>query len=298
MFPGVYSCSMANFIYYLLYGFFRAMALLPLRVLYLLSDLFYLLAFYFPGYRKRVVFENLNNSFPEKSPEEINRIARKFYSHLCDLVIESIYLTGMGEEEIGRRVKYKNPWVVEKYFSEGRHTAAVLGHFGNWEWMCGYPLQTGYKCVVIYRQLKNRIFDRLMLNVRSRFGAIPVPMKMAIRKIYELDNQGVPTITAFMADQTPPREKSLYWVDFLNQDTPVYLGVERMARKIDMAVVYFRMKKVKRGYYEFEFIPLFDEGAATSEEEITNAHVKLLEKQIRETPEYWLWSHRRWKIKR
>ncbi len=241
---------------------------------------------------------NLRNSFPEKSADEIRAIAKEFYRHLGDLIIETVYLTGMGEDEIRRRVKYNNPEVIEKHLREGKHTAAVLGHYGNWEWMCGFPLLTGYECVVIYRPLKNKVFDRFMFNVRSRFGATIVPMKMAIRKIYEFDKMGSPTLTAFMADQTPPKEKSLHWVDFMNQDTPVYLGTERVARKLNMAVVYFKMKKVKRGYYEFDFIPLFDEAGKTSGHEITDTHVAMLEKQIRETPGFWLWSHRRWKIRR
>jgi Kdo2-lipid IVA lauroyltransferase/acyltransferase len=289
---------MSSISFYLLYGTLRLLAFLPLRALYLISDLLYLLTYYFPGYRKEIVFGNLRNSFPEKNPEEITRIAKGFYRHLCDFIIESVYLTGMDEKEIRRRVRYKNPEVVEKYLKQGKHTAAVLGHYGNWEWMCGYPLLTGYDCIVIYRQLKNKTFDRLMLDIRRRFGARLVPMKMVARKIYELDSQGTATITAFMSDQTPPREKSLFWMDFLNQDTPVYIGAERLARKLNMAVVYFLLRKVKRGYYEFEFIPLFDDGSATSEGEITRAHVKLLEKHIRETPEFWLWSHRRWKIRR
>jgi Kdo2-lipid IVA lauroyltransferase/acyltransferase len=125
-----------------------------------------------------------------------------------------------------------------------------------------------------------------------------VPMKMAVRKIYELDGQGLPVLTAFMADQAPPENKSHYWVSFLNQDTSIYMGVELMARKMDMAVVYFRMNKVRRGYYEFDLIPLFDHGRDTADHQITDAHVALLEEQIRIKPEYWLWSHRRWKIKR
>lgn len=289
---------MAGALYYLVYYLFRLIGLLPLRVLYIISDMIYYLAYYIVKYRRDVVFENLRNAFPEKGHVEIKEIAKRFYSHLCDLLVEIIYQAGMDGDEIRRRVRYNNPEVIEKYFNEGKHVAAVLGHYGNWEWMCGFPLITDYECITIYRQLKNKAFDKLIINMRSRFGARLVPMKMAIRKIYQLDKKGIPTITAFMADQAPPREKALYWVDFLNQDTPVYLGVERIARKMNMAVVFFKMKKIRRGYYEFDFIPLYDKAAETSDHEITDAHIDELEKLIRDQPEYWLWSHRRWKVKR
>ena len=289
---------MTGALYYLVYYLFRLIGLLPLMALYIISDLIYYLAYYIVKYRRDVVFENLRNAFPEKGPAEIKEIAKRFYSHLCDLLVEIIYQSGMGGDEIRRRVRYNNPEIIEKYFNEGKHVAAVLGHYGNWEWMCGFPLITDYECITIYRQLKNKVFDKLIINMRSRFGARLVPMKMAIRKIYQLDKKGKPTITAFMADQAPPMEKAQYWVDFLNQDTPVYLGVERIARKMNMAVVFFKMKKIRRGYYEFEFIPLYDKAAETSDHEITDAHIDELEKLIRDQPEFWLWSHRRWKIKR
>ena len=289
---------MSNLIYRIVYYLIRFAGLLPLGVLYFISDLIYYLIYYVIRYRRQVVNENLRNSFPEKSTAEIRHIARNYYRHLCDLIVESLYQTGMSEEEISLRVRYNNPEIIQKYFDRGKHVAAVLGHYGNWEWLCGFPLITPYKCITIYRPLKNKVFDRLMLEARSRFGAEPVPMKMAIRKIYEYDKLGIPSITAFIADQTPPMEKSIFWVDFFNRDTPVYSGVERIAKKMDMAVLFFKMKKTGRGYYEFDLIPLFDNASETTDYEITKAHVAFLEQQIREQPEYWLWSHRRWKLKR
>lgn len=289
---------MGNFFYYTVYWSLHLAGLLPLRVLYFFSDGIYYLAFYIFRYRKKIVMENLENSFPEKGPSEINDIAERFYRHLCDLIVESVYQTGMDENEIRRRVKYNNTEIIEKYYKEGKHVAAMLGHYGNWEWMCGFPLLTDYESIIIYRQLKSKTFDKLMFKLRSRFGGKPVPMKMAIRKIFQLDNKGVPTITAFMADQSPPREKALYWTGFLNQDTPVYLGAEHLARKMNMAVVFFKMKKIRRGYYEFDLIPLFENAGETADHEVTDAHVSMLEKQIIHEPGYWLWSHRRWKIKR
>lgn len=284
--------------YYLLHHILRLMGLLPLRMLYLLSDLLYYLLYYVFRYRKSVVYENLNNSFPEKSAEEIGIIAKGFFRHLSDLIVETVYQSSMDEDEIRQRVRYNNPEVIERYYMEGKHVAGIIGHYCNWEWMCGFPLITSYRCITIYRRLKNKMVDNLMFKMRSRFGAELVQMKMAVRKIYEYNKKDIPTLTAFIADQTPPKEKAEYWVEFLNQDTPVYLGPEKIARKMDMAVVYLRMNKIKRGYYEFDFIPLFDSSEGRSDYEITDAHVAQLEKQIVHKPQFWLWSHRRWKHKR
>ena len=242
--------------------------------------------------------ENLKNSFPEKSPREIRKLAKKYYVHLCDLIVEAVYQTGMGEKEIKKRVRYNNPDLIQKYFNEGKHVAGVLGHYCNWEWMCGFPLITDYKCVTIYKPLRNKVFDRLMLTMRSRFGADLVSMKMAAKKLYEYKNRGIPTITAFIADQSPPKETILYWFDFLNQETPVYHGPARLAKKMNMAVIYLKMNRIKRGYYQFDLIPLIENSAEESEYEITKAHVSQLEEHIKNQPEYWLWSHRRWKHKK
>jgi len=289
---------MSSLLFYIIYGLLRILSFIPLRILYIFSDLTGLILYHVIGYRRRVVFENLRRSFPEKTPFEIKSIAKRFYRHLGDLIIETIYQTGIGRKEIARRVKYNNPELISRYFNEGKSVAAVMGHYGNWEWMFGFPMITSYRCVTIYRPLKNRLFDRLMLEMRSRFGADLVPMKLAVRKLYECREKGIPTITAFIADQSPPREKSWYWIDFLNQDTPVYNGVAQIARKMDLALVYFRMSKIRRGCYEFDFIPLFENCGSMTELEITRAHVSELEKHIRSKPEYWLWSHKRWKHKK
>jgi Kdo2-lipid IVA lauroyltransferase/acyltransferase len=289
---------MKYFFSYFFYLMIRVIGLLPLRVLYFFSDLTYYLIFHILKYRKKVVFENLRNSFPRKSDEEIRIVAKKFYRHLCDLFFETLYQSAMKEEEIKRRVIFKNPEIIDEYYRKGKHIAAVMGHYNNWEWMCGFPLITQYRCITIYRQLKDKVFDKHMFDMRSRFGAELVPMKMSIRKIYEYNQSGQLTITAFISDQAPPREKALFWIDFLNQDTPVYLGPQQIAKKLDMAVVFFKMKKIKRGYYEFEFVPLSDNASQTNGNEITIAHVRELEKLIADQPQYWLWSHRRWKVKR
>jgi Kdo2-lipid IVA lauroyltransferase/acyltransferase len=289
---------MRSVYFYMLYYLIRFIGLLPLKVLYLLSDMLYYIFYYIIRYRKDVIIRNLTCSFPERDRDEIKEIAKRYYRHLCDLIIEAIYQPGMGENEIKRRVRYNNMDLIKMYYNQGRDVAVITGHYNNWEWICGFPLFTRYKCLTIYRQLKNKVVDRLMLKTRSRFGAELVPMKLVIRRLYNYRESGDPTITLFIADQTPPMEKVIGWFDFLNQETPVYLGPERIAKKMNMAVVYLKMKKIRRGYYEYDIVPLFENSSETADNEITRTHLAILGSQIREQPEFWLWSHRRWKLKR
>jgi KDO2-lipid IV(A) lauroyltransferase len=284
--------------YYIFYGLNWVMTLLPLRVLFLFSDLLYIFFYYFPGYRRKVVRTNLRNSFPEKSEKEIISIEKKFYHHMCDLFIETFKMTHLSTKELLRRVPLTNPGVLEKLYNEGRDVTAVLGHCGNWEWLVCLPEYSRYKFVSIYKPLTNKHFDKYMLNNRSRFGMTVTPMQHVVREVIDNRKNNIRSLYSFLTDQTPPKGDIKYWTRFLNQDTPVYLGAEKIASKYDMAVIYFNIQKVKRGQYYFTVELLFDHTAGLPEHLLTEAHVKRLEQQIREHPEYWIWSHRRWKHKR
>jgi len=284
--------------YYIFYGLNWIMTLLPLRVIYLFSDLLFPFLYYFPGYRRSVVEINLKNSFPEKSDEELQGIAKKYYHHLCDLIFETLKLTHMGSKEHMRRMRLTNPEVLEKFFDEGRDVVVVLGHYGNWEWLNILPIYTRLRNVPIYKPLQNRHFDRFMLNLRLTNDCDPTPMANVIRELIKNRKINRRALYGFMTDQTPPKGEIRYWTNFLNQDTPVYLGAEKIAAKYDMAVVFFNISKIKRGYYEFTAETLFEHAAGKTEDIITEKHVRRLEEIIREKPEYWLWSHRRWKHKR
>ncbi|TVR69313.1 MAG: lipid A biosynthesis acyltransferase [Marinilabiliales bacterium] len=289
---------MQTILFHIIYGFFRLLAMLPLRVLYFFSGIAYLTLYYITGYRRAVVAENLRNAFPERDKEEIVIIEKQYYRHMCDLIAETVYQSGMTAREVSARVRYTNPEIAGKYFEQGKDVAGLLGHCNNWEWLFGYPLIAPFRCVVIYRPIKNRVFDRIMLKLRSRFNAHLVPMKVAPRTIYNYRQQGVQTITAFIADQSPPTGGTPQWHTFLNRDTAFFGGPEVIARKMKMAVIYLKMKKIKRGYYEFEFVPLADDASAVNEGEIIRSYVAELEKHIAEEPSHWLWSHRRWKHRR
>jgi KDO2-lipid IV(A) lauroyltransferase len=289
---------MDAFTFYLFYGLAWVAALLPMRVLYIFSDLLYLILYYIAGYRKKVVRTNLKNAFPEKTEDERRTIERKFFRHLSDMFIETIKLIHLSEKENRKRLIITNPELLSRFYSEGKDIIAVLGHYSNWEFMTILPKLTGYKVISVYRPLKNKYFDRLIISFRSRYGHILTPMSSVIRELIRHKKDNIRTFTALLSDQTPAKVDIHYWTNFLNQDTAVYLGAEKIATKYGMAVIFLNYKKVKRGYYSITYELICENAAVMPEHAITEAHVKRLDEIIREKPEYWIWSHRRWKHKR
>jgi KDO2-lipid IV(A) lauroyltransferase len=284
--------------YYLFYGINWIGSLLPLRVLYVFSDLIFLLLYYFPSYRRKVVATNLKNAFPEKSDEELKSIEKKFYKHMADIFIETFKLIHMSEKEQKKRFTYNNIEIIDKLRQEKRDIIAVLGHYNNWEWPTLLPFFLKYKIVIIYKPLQNKYFNGFINKQRSKHGIVLTPMSQIIREIINYRKNDINTLSVFLSDQTPAKGEIKYWTTFLNQDTPVYLGVEKIASKYDMAVVFFHIQKVKRGYYNLNIELLFDHTAGLPDHIITETHTRKLEDIIREKPEFWLWSHRRWKHKR
>jgi len=284
--------------FYIFYGLNWVITLLPLSVLYLFSDFLFLILYYFPSYRRRVVAENLKNSFPDKSEEELKVIAKKFYRHLADLFIEILKLTHMSRSESLARMKVINVELLERLYAEGRDVVAVIGHYNNWEWLKSLIFHTSFQTVSIYKPLQNQHFDKFLLRLRNKEGMILTPMSLIVREILSARKAGRRSIYSFITDQTPPIDDIRYWTKFLNQDTPVYLGVEKIASKYDMAVVFFNVRKIRRGYYQYTVELLFEHTAGLPEHVITESHVRRLEDVIRENPEYWIWSHRRWKHKK
>jgi|WetSurMetagenome_2_1015567.scaffolds.fasta_scaffold02179_10 Kdo2-lipid IVA lauroyltransferase/acyltransferase len=284
--------------YYIFYAANWIITLLPLRILYIFSDLLYLLFYYFPTYRRKVVETNLKNSFPEKTAKELKSIEKKFYKHLADLFVETFKLTHMSKAEVMKRMKITNQELLERLFNEGRDIVAVIGHYNNWEWLKSLIFYTKHQTVSIYKPLRNKYFDQFMIDMRSKEGMILTPMSHIVREVLNNRKNNIKSIYSFITDQTPPKQDIKYWTMFLNQETPVYLGPEKIASKYDMAVVFFNVQKIRRGYYNFTVDLLFEHTAGLAEHIITEEHVRRLEEIIREKPEYWIWSHRRWKHKR
>jgi len=270
--------------------------LLPFWLLYIISDFLYILIYYIVHYRRKVVKENLKNSFPEKSKAELKVIEKQFFRYFADFIVETVKAISISEKELRRRVVLTNPEVMDHYYAQGRSIIAVGGHYCNWE-LAGlnFYFYTDKKFMIVYKPLSNAIFDKFFYRIRSRFGTIPVSMRQTLRKMVEVKNEL--SAIALLGDQTPSREEVNQFVEFLNQPTPVFMGIEKLAMSTDSVVVYYDMKRIKRGYYSYTLIPLFEEPKKTAPLEITKAHVKHLEDIIKQEPQYWLWSHRRWKFK-
>ena len=288
---------MRSLLYYIVYFFWYSLSLLPLRGLYLLSDVIFLLVFHVLHYRRRTVWLNVVTSFPEREPEEHKAIERGFYRWFCDYLVETIKLMTMSEEQMKQRIVFKGVEELEKCTNEGQSCAVYLGHYCNWEWITSMPLWVGNDvvCGQLYHPLENPDYDRLFLHIRQRFGAECIPMNESLRRIMYYKREGRPTLVGYIADQTPFWWNIHHWCDFLHHDTAVLSGTERIARKLNQAVFYLDVRRVRRGYYEAEFKLVTREPARMREFEITDAYFRLLENSIQRAPEFWLWSHDRWK---
>jgi len=287
---------LAKGISYLGIFFLNALSLLPLRILHFFSALFYLLIYHVFGYRKNVVRENLVNSFPEKSAKEIKAIEQKFFKYLISLIFEVIKMNNISEEELKRRVKFKNVDLVEAYLQNNESVIFCSSHYGNYEWVCmAIGLTFSGNHYPIYKPLSSKAFDNWFLKMRSKYGTTMVAMKQTIRMIQATKNQA--TMFTFGSDQAPTRKDTKYWTTLLNQQTSIQLGVEKIAKKTDRPVFYLKTRYVKRGFYEVDCVPICLDPKNTVEYEITELHTRFLEDMIKEEPAYWLWSHRRWKRK-
>jgi len=280
----------------ILSGSIYLLSLLPFRILYILSDIIYFFLYRIFKYRREVVAENLAHSFPEKTEKERQIIERKFYRFLPDLIVENIKMRTMSASQSKRRLKLLNPEIPLNFLNNDQSLILVSSHYANWEWgIHSLSLMTERPALIIYKPLSNHSFGEIYNKMRSRFGAIMVPMKQTLRKIMEYRNQTHTSV--FLADQTPTRKDSNYFISFLNQQTPVFKGIEKIAAKTNFPIIFCHIDRVKRGYYTAKFIVLVEEPKKCSENEITTIHNQFLEKIICEKPELWLWSHKRWKHK-
>ena len=276
----------------------KAIAIWPLRVLYVLSDLIYPLVYYIVGYRREVVRKNLESSFPEKSEKEIREIEKRFYRHFCDYVLETVKLMHISDEEMRRRMRFTNPKLIEQLRGDGRPIFLYLGHQANWEYIISITMWTSpeFTAGQIYHPLSNKVMDKLIYRLRSRFNTVGIPQKQALRAIITMVRDGKHPLLGFIADQRPPRRPEPEWMTFLNQDTPIITGGEAMGRKLNVHFVYGSMKCVRRGYYELTFQPIVPiEG---EEYGYSKQYMRMLEQDIKEQPHLYLWTHKRWKWKR
>lgn len=279
--------------YYVLYGFLYVLSLLPLRVLYLLSDLAFLIIYRMAGYRKAVVMKNLDIAFPEKTLDEKKKIAAKFYLNFTDTFIETIKLLSASNAFIKRHYTGNNE-IFESLHASGKKCQVQLGHNFNWELAnVGMPLYAPYMLLTVYMPVNNKAVDRLFKKIRTRTGAILLPATKMSTAIVPYRNEQY--MLALVADQNPGVPANGYWVNFFGRPTPFVKGPEKGARANDAAVVFVQFTKKKRGYYQAHFELATDDPNSLPETALTRTYVRYLEDVIRAHPEMWLWSHRRWK---
>ena len=279
--------------YYLVYGFLYLISLLPLKVLYLISDFFYVLIYYLLGYRKKIVLQNLSIAFPEKSEREKIRIAKAFYRNFTDTFIETIKLISAGESFIRKRFT-SDMSIFHELHKKGKKCQVLLGNNFNWELAnLAVALSSPYMMLVVYMPINNRTIDRLFKKVRGKMGSILLPATKMSTAIIPYRNEQY--LLALVADQNPGNPAKAYWLNFFGRPTPFVKGPEKGARANDAAVVFAHFVKKKRGVYEFYFQVGAEDPLNLPETELTKIYIRYLESVIRKHPEMWLWSHRRWK---
>jgi len=286
---------MQRLVYILLYPILWLTSILPLWWLYFNSSLLFLIAYYIVGYRKKVVKDNLRLVFPEKSTADINSITKKFFRHLCDIIFETIKHLSISEKEITKRFQFENLEVLDRLYNIDKSVLLMCGHYGSWEWIGILNQQNPYKNIGVYKKLDNPYFDKLVKKIRGRFGGSIISNTKIAPTLYRNNKKGEKTITLILSDQTPKMGAFKQRDTFMGVDVPVFTGTEELAKKLDFAAVYLKVRKVKRGYYSAYFVTLAENPMEYEDFQITRLFLDEIEKQIHDAPEYYLWSHKRWK---
>lgn len=285
-----------KFVYHILFFLLYLLSLLPMRLLYLLSDCLFFPLFHIVKYRRKVVEKQLDECFPEKSMQERRAIERQFYHFFCDYLVEVIKLFSISKKEMMRRMKFVGIEQVREELKDKKFCFLFLGHYCNWEYIASlsYWLPEIH-CGQIYHRIYNQAFDELFLKLRGQFGGESILMKDTLRRILTLRNQEKKVMIGFIADQLPKWENMHHWTTFLNHDTSFFIGAERIAKQVDAALYYVDVERVKRGYYQVRFRLMTLHPKEFPDYELTDQYARLLEESICRQPAYWLWTHKRWK---
>ncbi|HET8735745.1 MAG TPA: lysophospholipid acyltransferase family protein [Pricia sp.] len=285
---------MSLLIFLLSYPLLWIISVLPYRLFYAFSDVVFFWIYRIIGYRKRVVHGNLKLVFPEKSEAELERIQKAFYRHMCDMFLEMVKTMNLSKAEVQKRYAVQNIEVLREIERE-RSVLIVCSHYANWEWNVSINNYVEAKGYAVYQTVGNKYFDRWIKKVRARWNTTLITSEDTVKTVVRNKRDGIIGIFGMVSDQSPQWHRAQYWTDFMGIKVPVINGAETMARKMDLAVVFLKVSKVKRGYYEARLIPITTAGASTEKNEITDKFLRLTEQQIREKPEYYLWTHKRWK---
>lgn len=281
--------------FYLFYPFLWMISRLPTRLAYGISDFAFLIVYYIIGYRKKVIIKNLKVAFPEKSENELQLLCKKTTQHFCDSFIEVIMSMGMSHDEMRNRFIYTNLDLIHKYRAQKRPIMVMFGHQGSYEWTMCLDGQVDYKIIAVYKPLANKYFNKLIVDIRQKFNSTLITMREASNHISKSIVSGEMAMYGLIADQSPARYRAQHFTRFFGKTSAVFMGSEKLAKAHDTTVVYLAVEKVKRGHYQATFHTITENASQTQDWEITDSFFDLLEKQIRKQPEYYLWSHKRWK---
>jgi len=268
---------------------------LPFPVYYGIATIIYLIMFYIAGYRKSLVMKNLKNAFPEKPEKELKKIRKAFYKHLADYMVETVANFRMQLEDFNKRCKLTNIDLLDEYYEKGINVILAPGHYGNWEWFSHMVLRLRFTCSAIYKKQSSDFFNQLIYESRGRFGLLLFQYWEAYKYLLT-DKFTRPNCLYFLADQRPPRKAKVKWILFMNQYTAAFRGLESLHQKMNGVVLYVRIRKKKRGYYEVVFVPLNEPGEIGMNPDLTTRYFRELESNVREDPRFYLWSHNRWKF--
>lgn len=282
-------------VYILVYPLLWIISILPFRLLYFLSDGFYILLYYFIGYRKKVVTNNLKLAFPEKTNQEISLIRKRFYHHLCDMMFEAIKSITISEAEMQKRYVFTNVEEIHKLEKENRSIVLFMGHYASWEWIFILQTHVNHKGYAVYKRLSNKYFDALVKRIRAKYNSHLITTKETFSILIKAKENNELTFNGFVFDQSPKLNKAVYWQEFMGIEVPVHVGAEILAKRLDMVTLFLKVKKVKRGHYEATFLDINRNTKDYADFEITDLALKRVEEQINEAPEYYFWTHKRWK---
>ncbi len=284
-------------VYILVYPLIWLLSILPFRILYFISDCVYLLIYYVIGYRKKVVLNNLKLSFPEKSNEEIVQISKKFYSHFVDVFIEMVKSFTVSKEEVYKRYKFTNIDFFTELYKDGKSIILTGPHYANWEWIMSLDSFVDYKGYAAYTKINNPYFNNKVLQSRAKFGTHLVETSKVISEILKNKKNNIQAMYGLLSDQSPQLKKTYYWSEFLGVKVPIHTGAEMLAKKYDMNMVYIETKKVKRGYYETTFSLITNDATKYPDYKLTDIFLEKVQKQIKAQPEFYFWTHKRFKHK-
>lgn len=281
-------------VFLLVYPLLWVVSILPYRLFYLLSDFFFILVYRIVGYRKKVVYDNLKLVFPKKSEEDIKIIHKNFFKHMCDMFLEMVKTMNLTKDEVEKRYHVSNIEVLLE-IEKKRSVLIVCSHFANWEWNVSINNYINSKGYAVYQKIGNDYFDKWIRKVRARWNTTLISQQETVKTVVRNKQKGIIGTFGMVSDQSPQAHRAQYWTEFMGIKVPVINGAETMARKLDLAVVFLKVSKVKRGYYQAELIPITTDAMNTKKNEITDAFLRLAEQQIIERPEHYLWTHKRWK---